>query len=153
MALPESIITKYIKLFRLTESATPRDEESRRIMDQTIRREFLSNTYGGNSRELFSVPRAAKIAQHGHRLFVCPKLSVHPWAPQMPGFPGLVFDCPPKVWDDAWIDDDAFICLAGLQRGKWLYVGHYNWQGHGWLTKEEWRSLSHSVSRPVLSII
>ena len=116
-------------------------------MDQTIRREFLSNTYGGNGQELFSVPRASRIAEHGHRLFVCPMLSVHPWAPQMPGFPGLVFDCPPKCDDEAWIHDEAFICIAGLRPGKWLYVGHYSWKGHGWLTKEEWRSLPHSVSR------
>lgn len=153
LGLTQSTLTKYITLFDLRNCETPQDVESRMVMDQTIRREFLSQTYGGNGQELFSSPKAEKVAEHGHRLFLCPQVSIHPWAPQMPGFPGLVFDCPPKTWDEPWIGEDSFICIAGLQPGKWVYTGHCKWKGHGWLTKEEWGSLSHSVKRDWISYI
>ncbi len=146
LGLPESTVTHYIKLFDLRECETPKDEESRRIMDQTIRREFLSDEYGGNRQELFSEPSADRVAEHGHNLFLCPMISIHPWAPQMPGFPGLVFDCPPISCEEPWIGDEVFVCIAGLFRAKWLYTGHFKWRGHGWLTKEEWQSLSYPVS-------
>ncbi|KLO15645.1 hypothetical protein SCHPADRAFT_938491 [Schizopora paradoxa] len=151
--LAESTITKYIKLFDLRSTQVPQDGDSQQNMDRTVRREFLSRLYGGSMQELFSKPSADRVTAHGHRQFVCPMISIHPWAPQLPGQPGLVFDCPPKSYDEPWIGDGSFPCIAGLQPGKWLYVGNFKWRGHGWLTREEWKSLPTSVKRDWVSYV
>lgn len=143
--MPESALTKYIREFQLREYPIPDDKDCRDILDHSVRREFMSNVLGGNMQSLFSYPNKKKVAEHGHKMFVYPTLSLHCLAPQRPGYPGLILNCPPRVYDEPWTGDGVFPVITGLAPGAWMYVGHFEWKGAGWLTKEEWKELPDHV--------
>ena len=149
--LPESTLTRYIRQFGLREAPVPQDHDTQKVLDLTVRREFLANHFGGNGQELFSQPAEKHVERHGIRLILCPAINLHPFAPQRPGYPGLVFDCPAQVYEGHWFGDGVFPCMAGLGPGVWLYVGHCEWKGHDWLSSEEWQELPYPVSRKPLT--
>ena len=115
-----------------------------RVAHNTIRREFLSTECGGNRQQLIATPRREKVAEHGYKQFLCPTLALHPMAPQVPGAPGLLFDCPAMAYDDPW--EGRYCCFTGLVPGQWLHVGVYESKGHARLTVDEWLELPASVS-------
>lgn len=143
--LPESVMTTCIRQFGLRECHVPQDRETQMLMDLTVRREFISNEYGGPPQGLFSRPRQEKINEHGISLFLYPQLGLHPLAPQRPGYPGLIFSCSAKVHHRPWTSSTSFVLFAGLNAGVWLYVGECEFKGYGRLPRHEWQALSYPV--------
>ncbi|TBU31487.1 hypothetical protein BD311DRAFT_120987 [Dichomitus squalens] len=68
----------------------------------------------------------------------------NPWAPSGPGKHGYWF-CRP-VSDKKHMfhrDEERHVFMGTSQSGGYHYCGYYRVAGVGWLTPEEWKSLSH----------
>ncbi|KAJ7911130.1 hypothetical protein B0H13DRAFT_2010649 [Mycena leptocephala] len=76
----------------------------RDILDVTVRRDFMSDNYGGNPQETYPKISEAFVKKTGLRNFMYLNLNFNPHCPEIPGAPGLLFGvtCP----GDSDISDD-----------------------------------------------
>jgi hypothetical protein len=116
------------------------DEE---ILNATIIREFISNTYGGNPQQTLPSISKENLERHGYNNFMFLNLDYNPRAPQRAGFPGLFFQCSVLDLRPEWKEvQRVFVRIA---TGKWLYLGQYRLFKAAGLTVAEWRTQSPSV--------
>ncbi|KAF8173838.1 hypothetical protein K438DRAFT_131217 [Mycena galopus ATCC 62051] len=69
------------------------------IRDVTVRRDFMTQEYGGNSQETFPTIAEKFWRKTGMRYFMYLNLNFNPRCPEIPGAPGLIFsaDCAPET--------------------------------------------------------
>ncbi|KAJ7661514.1 hypothetical protein DFH06DRAFT_988249, partial [Mycena polygramma] len=130
------------------------------IRDVTVRRDFMSQDYGGNPQETY--PKIAKVFVEKTRLkrFMYLNLLYNPHCPEIPGAPGLLFDVACAGSDDeidrgeerkegeegAKPDEDkTWILFARLDRATWQYQGQYVLTLAEDLTLQEWKQQSLKV--------
>jgi hypothetical protein len=111
------------------------------ILDATFSREYISDTYGGNTVHTFPSIAKKHVDRHGLNDFMHLNLYFNPYAPQIPGSPGIFFEC------------ESYTKERGILRvftrhaaGKWQPQGLYELIPCLSLTKDEWRAQKPSVS-------
>jgi hypothetical protein len=110
----------------------------------TVSRLFLSQKYGGNPQETFPAIRKALLDQHGLNDWMFPSKLYNPHAPEVPGAPGLFFECYDGRGESRWPGTHRVI--VRLEQSQWLYVGHYELSDAEPLTRMEWLSQGDKVS-------
>ncbi|KAJ7983092.1 hypothetical protein DFH06DRAFT_977985, partial [Mycena polygramma] len=130
------------------------------IRDVTVRRDFMSQDYGGNPQETY--PKIAKVFVEKTRLkrFMYLNLVYNPHCPEIPGAPGLLFDVACAGSNDeidrgeerkegeegAKPDEDkTWILFARLDRATWQYQGQYVLTLAEDLNLQEWKQQSPKV--------
>jgi hypothetical protein len=115
------------------------------ILNTAVPREFFSQLFGGNKRQIFPPIAKKHVMRHGYHHFMFARTEYNPYLPLVPGFPGLKFFCtndaPPK-----WRSRVLKTIIRQLD-GTWLYVGEYAFTPAPSLTTEEWSSQQPLVSR------
>ncbi|KAF9530952.1 hypothetical protein CPB83DRAFT_146625 [Crepidotus variabilis] len=106
----------------------------REFRDQLVPRKFMSNVYGGSSQMTFPHPRSEKIAEHGYDDFMCLPLDYQPFAPQVPGKPGLFLST--AKGDD--IEEPKRVFTRDPSRALRQYMGQYEVKATDSLSREEW---------------
>lgn len=116
-----------------------------------VRREFITAEFGGDPIGMYARPHEKHVKRHKIPLIVCPNLSLNPYAPAMPGRPGLLFHIckrPQRDEDDKkgfhFIDKPAPV-FSRIEVNKWTYVGDYIERGDRTLSVEQWRTQSTEV--------
>src|ERR1700722_3506977 len=109
--------------------------------DEVATRQFFSIHFGGNSIQAFPPIKQSFIDRHGHGSYMYLNLDWHPYAPLVPGYPGLYFGSRPK--NRVWLD---YRLVIRQEARKWLYLGQYDVSPTLSLTKEEWRDTPDKVS-------
>jgi hypothetical protein len=110
------------------------------ILEVTFSREYLSETYGGNRQQAFPKIAQKHFNRHGlNFMYVNPDLNPH--APQIPGAPGLFFEC-----EKYRMSCSELVVITKLATGKWQLQGFYHVIPSASLTKEEWQAQEPSVS-------
>lgn len=110
------------------------------FLNTAVRREFLSETYGGSLQDTFPSISKANLDRHGYDNFMFLTLDYNPYAPQRPGYPGLFFTARMLLREQA---QRAFV---RLQSGVWLYIGQYIFIEAPTLTQDEWKTQTRKVS-------
>ena len=114
-----------------------------------VRREFITSEFGGDPIGMYARPNTKLVQRHKIPLLICPNLSLNPYAPVMPGHPGLLFHIIERPWRDESKDKkEAEVpapIFTRLEVNKWAYVGNYIERGERTLTMEQWRSQSDQV--------
>jgi len=110
------------------------------ILEATFSRKYLSATYGGNPQQTFPVISNENFLRHGLRNFMYLNLDYDPHAPQIPGAPGLFFECESyvKQWELQRV-------ITRLLPGEWNPEGLYKISPAPSLTKEEWQAQAATV--------
>lgn len=118
------------------------------LQDTAVRRDFMSETFGGNRRQVFPSIDQRRVQEHGYNdfMYLCPEWQ--PIAPEVPGAPGL------------WLTNEDCQCDGQIRRlftrisrspALWQYQGQYELKRAQSLTKEEWGRQSTEVSKTCLS--
>ncbi|KAF8173819.1 hypothetical protein K438DRAFT_1610471 [Mycena galopus ATCC 62051] len=119
------------------------------IRDVTVRRDFMSLEYGGNSQD--PNPKIAKEfwTKTGMKSFMYLNLNFNPLCPQIPGAPGVIFNATLPEDEDkkAEDEDEVKILFARLGPHMWQYQGQYEVRPAPELTIEEWKQQSSQVRR------
>lgn len=117
------------------------------ILNATVIREFISNTFGGNPQQTFPSISEENVKKHGYNNFMFLNLDYNPRAPQRAGFPGLFFQCSDTDLKAQWRapQQRVFVRIAS---GMWLYVGQYSLIRAAGLTVAEWKTQTYSVCFP-----
>ncbi|KAL0580466.1 hypothetical protein V5O48_001536 [Marasmius crinis-equi] len=118
----------------------------------SVSRDFISKTFGGGIRRTFpefSAENKEKVAElgFGEHGWACLK-NYNPYAPSIPGHPGLYFNCC-ELHDDltqdfTWHRDRCRV-FSCLDNAKWLRVGLYDFEYVATLTVDEWKGLPHKA--------
>jgi hypothetical protein len=119
------------------------------IRDSPVKRLFMAQTYGGSPVNTFPRIRPELLAKHGYDDFMYLTLLYNPNAPQVPGCPGLFYECCDFLDGERAKIRRLFILLGN---GWWLYVGQYSLARANSLTKEEWNSQTSTVSPASLGL-
>ncbi|KAF9457258.1 hypothetical protein BDZ94DRAFT_256303 [Collybia nuda] len=114
------------------------------LLNETVTRDFLSSTFGGNSQATFPQISAKNVQKHGFNDFMCLNLEYNPRAPQRAGFPGLFFMCSDKDLRSKWRADQQRVFVR-IAVNVWLYIGQYSLIRAAGLTVAEWKTLSYNV--------
>ncbi|KAJ6473196.1 hypothetical protein C8R45DRAFT_835525 [Mycena sanguinolenta] len=119
------------------------------IRDVTVRRDFMSKEYGGNSQETYPKIKDKFWKKTGMRYFMYLNLNFNPRCPEIPGAPGLLFDAGlpednKKITDD---EDRTEILFARLGQSMWQYQGQYVLNPVNALTVDEWKQQPNNVRR------
>jgi hypothetical protein len=111
------------------------------ILEAAFSREYIKDTYGGNMIHTFPPIAQKHVDRHGLRNFMFLNRDFNPYAPQIPGAPGLFFEC------------EEYTKERGIQRvftrlavNEWQQEGFYELVPCLSLTKDEWRAQKPSVS-------
>lgn len=110
-------------------------------LDMLVSRKFLAAVYGGNTQETFPSIGQEKYAQHGMDDFMYLHIDYHPWAPQIPGRPGLWF----STGNSERQPFEARVLTRDLKLAMWQYIGQYDVRPAAPLTREEWINQSDKV--------
>ncbi|KIM73287.1 hypothetical protein PILCRDRAFT_731253 [Piloderma croceum F 1598] len=110
------------------------------ILDATFSRQYTTDTYGGNMIHTFPTIAQKHVDRHGLRDFMFLNLDFNPYAPQIPGSPGLFFEC--EMYTKERRIQRVFTRHAA---GKWQLQGLYELVPCLSLTKDEWRAQKQSV--------
>ncbi|KAJ6544249.1 hypothetical protein B0H19DRAFT_298256 [Mycena capillaripes] len=78
----------------------------RDILDVTVTREFMSNEYGGNPQMTFPPISDEYFPKTGLKRFMYLNLLINPQCPEVPGAPGLFFDCTDDVEGEGDEEDE-----------------------------------------------
>ncbi|KAF9530954.1 hypothetical protein CPB83DRAFT_904938 [Crepidotus variabilis] len=116
---------------------------AREFTQRPFPRMFISNTYGGSPMRTFPKPDDDRIAMHGYNDWMFLNLDLHPWAPQIPGKPGLWLS-PEGEPEETYRDIKRTFSRFPTQ-ALWLYLGQYRVVLTTSLTKEEWLKESTKV--------
>jgi len=105
-----------------------------------VKRKFLSEIYGGSPVSTYPVIGPHFLNQHGMDDFMYIIPEHNPPGPQVPGAPGLLFECDELLCEQA---ERArirrlFIRIKSGGIALWIYLGQYNIEPAASLTKEEW---------------
>jgi hypothetical protein len=113
-----------------------------------VRREFIADEFGGERIGMYVRPKGM-AARHGIPLILCPNLKLNPYAPILPGHPGLLFSIHHRPWRDEKKKGKEIEKVAPmfvrLEVNNWAYVGDYVERGEKTLSTEQWRSQSDEV--------
>ena len=104
-----------------------------------VTRSFLSHVYGGSPQGTFPSISKEKFAVHGLADFMYPNLNLNPYAPEIPGAPGLFFVADNKP-AGKWPWKPIQRVIVRIEAGKWQYMGQYRMEPATSLTKDEWAS-------------
>ncbi|KAJ7721341.1 hypothetical protein DFH07DRAFT_932839 [Mycena maculata] len=87
------------------------------IRDVTVRRDFMSEHYGGNPQETYPKISATFVEKTGMEFFMYLNLFHNPYCPEVPGAPGLLFDaiCADE-YSDSEPDDNSDNSGGGSNR-------------------------------------
>ncbi|TDL18403.1 hypothetical protein BD410DRAFT_900856 [Rickenella mellea] len=108
---------------------------------QAIKRQFLSDVYGGNMQATLSFPKKSFVEKHGIKCFMCLITEYNPYAPLLPGAPGLGFgDGQYAEWPR---NPERVFTRTG--EAEWLYQGDYKLVRCASLTPAEYRGLSKTA--------
>ncbi|KAJ7721343.1 hypothetical protein DFH07DRAFT_784140 [Mycena maculata] len=120
----------------------------REVLEVTMRRDFISKNYGGNTQWTFPKIKPETAVRTGKARFMFPNLSYNPHCPEMPGAPGLFFDAYyPLPGDDSkgQAPSGAYTLIIRLDSGSWSYLGEYEKKPAPDLTMEEWKQQSRKA--------
>ncbi|GLB33213.1 hypothetical protein LshimejAT787_0100980 [Lyophyllum shimeji] len=107
------------------------------LLDFTVSRDFITDTYGGNTQDTFpKIGEKGRGAHHNYRNFMFMNALYNPYAPQRAGFPGLFYRS--RITDLPKVHR-AFI---RIKAGMWLYLGQYELVRSQPLTRAEWATSS-----------
>ncbi|KAJ7476964.1 hypothetical protein B0H11DRAFT_1305882 [Mycena galericulata] len=141
------------------------------ILDVTVRRDFMSKEYGGNSQAMCPKIAPNFVERTGMKYFMYPNLLFNPHCPEVPGAPGLLFHvgCPgtsgegedekrvaggdnkddEELEDEEEEEDDddfeSWILICRLAQGIWQYQGQYVQGPAPRLTTQEWKQQPSKV--------
>ncbi|CAA7269200.1 unnamed protein product [Cyclocybe aegerita] len=105
------------------------------VLEFTVSRKFMSTTYGGNSQATFPTIKPQHLARHGLENWAYLHPKYQPFAPEIPGAPGLFICC-------AHTKDYSNIkrVLTRIKSNQWLPVGDYKFDKsvRPFLTVAEW---------------
>lgn len=110
-----------------------------------VRRVFVSKNYGGNCVETFPSISAKNFARHGMDDFMFLTCDYNPYAPQIPGGPGLSFECCDLPAEAVYRQKTRRV-FTRIHDGWWQYLGQYTHTKVDNLTVREWLSQPQSVS-------
>lgn len=115
------------------------------IISFEVKRKFLANTYGGSMVASFPSISKENFDRHGMDDFLYLTCNYNPFAPQVAGGPGLLFECCdlPELEGERSRIRRLFIRLCN---GMWPYIGQYRFGQAPSLTAREWMSQPPSVS-------
>ncbi|KAI0368405.1 hypothetical protein BV20DRAFT_998653, partial [Pilatotrama ljubarskyi] len=110
------------------------------IANYPLRRDYISNLYGGNIQETAPRPRKDLLEWHGLDDWFFLSLDYNPHAPQKPGFSGLFFG-----GNHSGVHvERTFVRMAP---GRWVYMGQYRVEPGKALSREAWHTLTPNVRR------
>ncbi|KAJ6607883.1 hypothetical protein B0H10DRAFT_536072 [Mycena sp. CBHHK59/15] len=135
--------TVRLRLQKIGYDLYPIDLE-KHIRDVTVRRDFMSENYGGNTQATFPIISQEFIDKTGISSFMYPNLSFNPHCPEVPGAPGMFFGT--RLTGESageWTGQERVI--SRLDQGVWLYVGQYELEPAPSLTIQEWKQQSAKV--------
>lgn len=114
------------------------------IRDCSVRRDFMSQHYGGSAIACFPSISAVNVGRTGHRNFMYPNLVPNPDAPMIPGAPGLFLEavgCSAEEFKASWAEVSVtHKVLTRLGTNDFSYVGEYLVRATASLTREEWNA-------------
>lgn len=110
-----------------------------------VKRKFLANIYGGSMVASFPTISKENFDRHGMDDFLYLTCKYNPWAPQVSGAPGLLFEC---CYLLEFEDERGRIrrLFVRTHDGWWLYIGQIRIECAPSLTAQEWMSQSPSVN-------
>jgi hypothetical protein len=103
----------------------------------------MATTYGGSFVDTFPHIKLERLAEHGYDNFMYISPLYNPNAPQVPGYPGLYYECCDFPDEERAKIRRLFFLLGD---GWWLYLGQYRLARVEDLTKEEWNLQTSAVS-------
>ena len=114
----------------------------------TFSRDYLKDTYGGSTIKTFPEIAQKHFNRHGLRDFMFLNLDFNPFAPQIPGSPGLFFECETNITRRR-----VQRVFTRLAVNEWQPEGLYDVIPCLSLTKVEWQAQKPAVSYHLFSEI
>ncbi|KAJ7226628.1 hypothetical protein B0H12DRAFT_1030397 [Mycena haematopus] len=119
------------------------------VRDVSVRRDFMTTHYGGNSFSAFPAIGKEWYTKTGHRYFMYPNLVLNPDSPMIPGAPGLFLTATGRSARESTVEWTAntYKVLTRLGTHDNLYMGEYIIQPADSLTQAEWNDQTPTMRK------
>lgn len=117
-------------------------------MDAVFDRDFISETYGGNTQDTYPRIRKEKLLEHGMDDWLFFNLDMNPRAPKDIGLAGLSADPYTETQENP--ARGPYRYFGRLSSRRWKYMGQYIMEPAELFTVEEWRRQNSAVRSSAL---